>query len=63
MGAYSSGALICYFGREGGRFFGGGHLLERGRLFEEIRYVHNYDLYDFSLIFKFYENCSFSQFS
>ena len=36
-GAYSRGALICYFGREGGRLFGGGRLLERGRLFEEIR--------------------------
>ena len=34
------GALICYFGREGGRLFGGGHLLERGRLFKEIRYAH-----------------------
>ena len=33
------GALICYFGREGGRLFGGGRLLECGRLFEEIRYI------------------------
>ena len=31
--AYSRGALICYFGRECGR------LLERGRLFEQIRYL------------------------
>ena len=37
--AYSRGALICYFGRECGRLFGGGRLLERGRLFEEIRYL------------------------
>ena len=39
-GAYSRGVLICYFGQEGGRLFGGGHLLERGRLFEEIRYSY-----------------------
>ena len=38
------GALVCYFGREGGRLFGEGGLLERGRLFEEIRYLP-YDLY------------------
>ena len=28
MGAYSRGVLICYFGREGGRLFGGGRLFE-----------------------------------
>ena len=39
MGAYSREALISYFGREGGRLFGEGRLLERGRLFEEIRYT------------------------
>ena len=33
------GALICYFGQEGGRLFGGGRLLEHGHLFEEIRYM------------------------
>ena len=38
MGAYSRGALICYFGREGGRLFGGGCLLELGRLLKEIWY-------------------------
>ena len=37
-GAYSKGALVCYFGREGGRLCGGGRLLEDGCLFEEIRY-------------------------
>ena len=41
MGAYSRGTLICYFGREGGRLFGGGRLLERGRSFEEIRYSNH----------------------
>ena len=35
------GALICYFGREGRRLFGGGRLLERGCLFEEIQYDKN----------------------
>ena len=33
------GTLICYFGQEGGRLFGGGRLLERRRLFEEMRYL------------------------
>ena len=33
MGAYSRGALICYFGLEGGRLFGVGR--------EEIRYLYN----------------------
>ena len=39
MGAYSRGAVICYFGRDGGCLFMGGHLLERGHLFEEMRYL------------------------
>ena len=38
-GAYSTGAFICYFDREGGRLFGGRGLSERGRLFEEIQYL------------------------
>ena len=37
-GAYSKKAHICYFGGRGGRLFKRGHL-ERGRLFEEIRYI------------------------
>jgi len=31
------GVLVQYYGQVGGRLFGGGCLLERGRLFEEIR--------------------------
>ena len=38
-GAYSTGVLICYFCQEGGHLFGGGCLLERGRLFKEIQYI------------------------
>ena len=34
------GGAFSYFGQEGGHFFGGGCLLESGRLFGEIQYYN-----------------------
>ena len=49
MGAYSRRALICYFGREDGRLFGGGRLLEEIWYISLICYTADFD------------NCAFCQ--
>lgn len=41
MGTYLRGVLVSYYDGGGGGLFGGGHLLEYGRLCEEIEYFKN----------------------